>query len=546
MAFRLRQIVCELLFPLCRHDGDHHFGLLLTGSTLVDRGVRCVNARHAQSSSASADREHSRDAFFCTLDLFVTDRRFLSKDLVDRFYSKFSKAWLELGSEKRECISVMFKRVLITKSFFMFINYMYLLHCICQITDIMSIPFVGTVRWSDVEKKLRSYPVDRLETLLECMSMQHFSDLHRHVFGVDFRIPFSNQMSTPCMSLLRLKDYECVPDIVLYNGVNWSGRGSCGDSFAASKSLVEGLRRAAVSAPCGNPLYVMAKALVENYCRNRSRYLIPLGKSTFPDILRVKHTVIHHSRHKHRGSVHGRGSVGVCRTGTGNAFSEPDKIIMFGLSVALRHGISHSLLNLPMSCFCKTKCERYRTPGSLYAVVCNNCGHCLNLGKERLYCGYTFPLNSMLYYRDKQEKSVIFSTHNDLAHCSLCGSQYLSKEPIYSVLRYDVCGFRIANVLWRAVTGSNSSCAVYNNNVGVDIIVPCSSRTCFSTVVLRKITTDRLLRLITHGSDFSCQLCQNNYRETCLDGEGRSDGICVGCEIVRDTYCRYAQGGERV
>ncbi|AFK83880.1 B49 [miniopterid betaherpesvirus 1] len=555
MPSRLRKSVCLLMGQLCRHDDGYHLELFLTGLTNGDGAesehANPENARDAGSSAAAAsaatpaasggvcfsatgsrstdNRPSSTmaverpDGTCCVLNMFVTNKKFLSRELTDKMYYKFSGIWLNCDSGRRDGLSFQFKRIIMTKSFFVFLAYVYLIHCLHEVSSVVSLVGLTRTTWSETEARLCSYPPDRFEAMLDNMNLQHLNDLHRYVFGVEFRIPFPNQTSSPCIPLLRSKEYELEFDVpVLYEG-SWRRRHPLAIGAHASSSLGEALRRRADCNPCGNPMYTMAKVIVERFCRTEAAYLIPVRVA------------------RASAEQNGRACGYAPRQLTDVEPRSLTKIISFALSVSLRNGLIGSLINLPVTCYCKTKCERYFVPGNLIAIVCKNCGHCLNLGKEKLHCGNGFSLNSMFYYRDRQEKSVIYSTHNESVHCSLCGSQYLSAEPTYEVRESSWCGASVCNVSWKAVTGSNSACTVYGKKSEFDVIVPCSSRTCYSTVVLRDVSTSRLLRLVSHSNDFACQFCHNVYRETCVDDE-TCDSPCRGCVVFLRFGCgRYRE-----
>lgn len=500
---------------LCRHGDNHHLNLIVTGSTL----------RSARSFESATGEQ-------CALEIFMTDKRFLHRDFVDMLYYKFSGLWLECEASSRDAIGAPFKRILMTRSFFVFVAYVYLCYAIwIVVREHLFINYIGPVSWDDLETRVCSYPMEKFDALLDNMNLQHLNELHRHVFGTDLRIPLSSHVGSPCMCILRSKDYECGPDVSVF--LNSRAQHGCllrrcvSDSFRDASSggssaiaLVCALRRRARLVVSGNPFYVMARSLVEAFCRVTPRYLIPLGKRSFYENCRT----LPGESAAAVAAAHRRGGC---------------KITMFGLSVSLRNGIISSLIEVPVLCYCKVKCERYNAPGALTAILCKNCGHCLNLGKEKLNCGQGFPLNSMFYYRDRQEKSVIYSTHSELAYCSLCGSQYLTTEKIYGVEPQTRYGFPSWTVSWKVVSGSNSVCGIYGDKSALDVIVPCFSRTCYSTVIVKDCTADRLLRLLSHGNEIFCQLCQNVYRETCADEEERGGAaLCVGCEIYQRFNCR--------
>uniref|UniRef100_A0AAU7E0D2 Protein UL49 n=1 Tax=Lemniscomys rat herpesvirus TaxID=3141920 RepID=A0AAU7E0D2_9VIRU len=477
----------DLFSPLCRHDGTYHLRLVFAGV----EGER--------------PEEHS-----CVLDLFVTGKKFLARDLTDRLYCEFLEHWGSVDNG-RDVINAAFNRLLMTRPFFILLGYLYMIWCLERLSGTVSCLYLQGSMWESARVRLFQYPHQRLEGLLENVTLQGLSDLHYFLFAFPFCLPLPNQMSSPCMSLLRAREYDVECDIPVF-----SRRGGfC--RHTREEGLLRCLRAHAKPAVCGNPLYVMAKVLVERFCRRTPRFLVPLKSRSLRNVVRLRLT---------------EGE----RNDISRKTRDLSRITLCAISTSLRHGLISSLIDLPVLCYCKVKCERYRREGSLLAVVCRNCGHCLNLGKDKLEGGNSFALNCMFYYRDRQEKSVIYSTHNDTVHCSLCGSQYLSIEQTYRIENYAVVGFPISSVNWRAVIGSNTACGVFGPDSRFDALVPCSSRSCYGTVVLRSVGIERLLRLVSHGSEFCCGLCQNVYRETCSDQEGCREP-CVGCDLYERFGC---------
>ncbi|AEV80910.1 protein UL49 [Saimiriine betaherpesvirus 4] len=487
MAVMYRDLLMELFVPLCVHDDRFHLQLAVGGTV---RGEELMD---------------------CVLTMFITDKRFLPRELSDRFYQRFLVLWSSCSLQQREALNFTFKRIVMTKQYFLFLSYIYLLYCLHEISGVVSFLRFEQYDAFHIHQNLSLYPGDKLNTLLENVNFTSLNDLHRFLFRTDLRLPISTQISSPCLSLLRSKKYDTSLDIIVYQDNVWQRRQK--SRTQSVEDLISALRRRAGQVPCGNPVYVVAKYAVENFCVRCPRYLVPLrGLSLNDDGTRMQRSESH---------------------------AEPSKIVMHGLSIALRRGLIGSVLELPVWCFCVLKCERYLSVNSLVAVVCRYCGHCLNLGKEKLQCDQNFPLNSMFYYRDRQEKSVIYDTNAELIHCSLCGSQRLTKERVYEASLEDVYGFRCLRVQWKAVVGLNAACAVYDREAVLDVIVPCSSRTCDSTTILRLCTAARLLKLVTHGSAFLCQRCQAAVepKDTCLDDE-TCENRCLACAVVARLPCQ--------
>ncbi|AEV80755.1 protein UL49 [Aotine betaherpesvirus 1] len=486
-----RDLLMQLFVPLCVHDDNFHLRLAIAGVAREEELAQCV------------------------LSMFITDKRFLHREHSDRLYQRFLGLWSACPPSQREVLNVMFKRIVMTKQYFLFLAYVYLLYCLHKLSSVVSFMRFEQYDASHVHRGLLAYPGEKLNALLENVNLTLLNDVHRFLFRVDLRLPISTQISSPCLSLLRAKRYDSTNDLIVFHNNVWLRRRK--RRSPQVEDFVGALRRRSGQVPCGNPVYVIAKYAVENFCVRCPRYLVPLrGLSLNDDAVRAARSEA--------------------------AGAEPSKIVLHGLSIALRRGLIGSVIELPVLCFCGLKCERHLTPNSLVAVVCRHCGHCLNLGKEKLQCDQNFPLNSMFYYRDRQEKSVIYDTNAELIHCSLCGSQRLVKERVYEAAWDEVYGFRCLRVQWKAVVGLNAACAVYDGRAGLDVIVPCSSRACDSTAVLRACMAARLLRLTTHGSAFLCQRCQTaaEPRDTCLDDENCAER-CSACTVVARLPCQRQQ-----
>ncbi|ANC96546.1 protein UL49 [macacine betaherpesvirus 9] len=467
--YSLKRLLCQLLSPLCKHGPYKHLQLFLMGN----------------------DQKNTK----CMLSIFITNKKFLNKELTDFFYRKFLKLWLNCDLYSRNQIKFWFNRMVMTKNFFLFLAYLYFVYIEYKILDSISIYKMQRVSWNELKQKIYEYPVHKLNALLEVPSFACFNDLHLFIFGQQLMLPISTHCNVPCVKIFCLKNYDQCQKIFL--------RYSHDDANVNYENL---LHASSLIVPSGNFMFAMARAIIENFCYESDKFLIPLdNNSLVPIIMNTQ------------GKNH-------------------PKILTFALATVLKNSLTSSLISLPVFCYCKTKCLRYFKNNSLVAVICSKCGHCLNSGKEKLKGMQMFSLNSLFYYRDKQEKNLIHSMHTDLLHCSLCGGQRLVTEKIYELCEYRISNITVRTVNWKAIIGTNSACTILNESIKFDAIVGCSCRTCYSTIHLYNITITKLLKLITHASDFQCQECQYLFRETCLDLEDCTE-ICSGCEIYKFTKC---------
>ncbi|AAM00699.1 protein UL49 [Panine betaherpesvirus 2] len=522
------EALLRLFGPLCVHDDHFHVQLVIgRGALQLDEvpvhPAQAPTQLAAQTPSVFQQQLQHQPQRACVLHLFVTDKRFLNRELGDRLYQRFLREWLLCRPAEREAVTSVFKRLVMTKPYFVFLAYVYSMNCFHAVSA--TVAFLRFERYDAryLYRRLRLYPADKLNALLDGVTASLLGDLHRFLFGADLRLPVLHPTSSPCLALLRAKRFEGRPDLPVYHRNEWTR-----DRQPRSpqlEALIAALRRHAGQVPCGNPLYVLARQAVQTFCDTCPRYLVPLRSLGLHDETRVGFSA---------GAGAGGQASGVAKQARQ---VEPTKIVLYGLGVALRGGLIGSVIDLPLWCLCRLKCERHLDGRSLVAVVCRQCGHCLNLGKEKLHCQQNFPLNSMFYYRDRQEKSVIFNTNAELVHCSLCGSQRVVKQRVYELVSETLCGLRCIRVGWKAVLGLNAACAVYDHRLTFDVILPCASRTCDSTVVVRAVTVPRLLRLTWHGHGLLCSRCQTGeYRDSCLESEDGA-ALCRGCALVKQTAC---------
>ena len=428
--------------------------------------------------------------------MFVTNKKFLSKDLTDNFYRKFLKVWLKCDLDSRNQIKAIFNKMMMTKNFFLLLAYLYFLYRQCKVLKILALYKIQRLTWKQIVERFKQYPIHKLNQLLEIPSFVSFNDLYYYLFQQQLMLPISTHCNIPCMKLFCLRNFEQCNDITL----RYAHR-------ASNLTYQDIFHGCSLTVPCGNFIFAMAMAMIENYCYSFDRFLIPLENNNLVPIVLNK-------QEKH----------------------QLPKILTFALTTVLKRSLTSSIISLPVLCFCKTKCLRYAKIDSYLTVICSKCGHCLNSGKERLKGKQTFSLSSMFYYRDRQEKNIIYSMHTDLLYCSLCGGQRLTLEKVYELYEYSVSGIQVKSVSWKAIIGTNSACTILNDSVKFAAIVACSCRTCYSMIHLQNLTINKLLKLISHSTEFQCQDCQNIYRETCLDLEDCGE-ICTGCKISQLAKC---------
>ncbi|AHC02842.1 cysteine-rich protein [Elephant endotheliotropic herpesvirus 5B] len=265
--------------------------------------------------------------------------------------------------------------------------------------------------------------------------------------------------------------------------------------------------------PGGNFLCAMIRALIDHYCSNTDRYIVP---------------IVHDSQ------IQSPLSSG----GTDVAGQNRKDLYRYALARSLRTGLVTSVIELPLLCIHKVKCEVLKK--DVRVIVCQNCGYCLNIGKIKLKNEYMFNLNSVFYYRDQQEKAVNYSMHYDVPHCSLCGSMNLKIISLYEGYMSELYDTRVYVCIWRAVIGTNNGCTIFNNKT-LDIILPCSNRFCYNTTALKDLHGISLLNLLNHKSSFLCSTCSVQVPSPAHVND--SVPVCAACELVKHEQQLCSSGG---
>lgn len=447
----------QTIAPLCEHSAYKHLRIFLIGENVHN----------------------------CVLSAYITNKKFLNKVIIEKMYNKFLRLWTKYDKKKRRWLKRRFGRMVITRGFFIFLAYLYLLFRKCKILKFMKL-YDFDLTWIKVEDALQSYSLEKYNRLFDNPCLVEFNELHNHICKHNLIIPIPNHCNAPCMKLYSLKGYDKSEALLLHRNLTHNSI----DDFNY--------------VPCGNFMFAMGKALVENYCYKTDRFMLPISNNHLSPLL-----------------------------------NEDDiqfpKIITYALTVILKNNLVTSIFDLPVHCLCKTKCQLYNNEDQFACIICMNCGYCLNVGKEKLKIPQGFSLSAMFYYRDKQEKCILYSMHSATMYCSLCGSKILHKDYIYSLDELKTANITITSVKWKAVIGSNTACTVFNDTSEFDVIVACSSRTCYSTVKISNVTYNKLLNLISHNAVFQCQECKVTFKETCLDLKKKKP--CKGCILSRNGAC---------
>lgn len=303
------------------------------------------------------------------------------------------------------------------------------------------------------------------------LTLQSFCRINKKLFGTNLGIPLINYIQNSVSTSLKTYS-DCFEGVALMQKSAWK-----------KSSIFE---KAASDLPTANFLCAVIRSYINIYCNESSRYLLPMLD-----------------------------------------FNSKNELIKYATAHTLKKGLLASVIDLPFLCYKKLKCMR-KTP-AVEVTVCKNCGYCVNLGKTKLKTKYMFPLNSLFYYRDQQEKTINFSSRYDVPHCSLCGSFYLVTMPLYSLYHIKLKDWNIYVPVWRAVIGNNTGCCLLNEKP-LDVLTLCSNRTCFNTAVIRDIAGKDLAYLLSHSASFLCSHCKTDLSTPTTDN-------CVTCSFVKHHVC---------
>lgn len=170
------------------------------------------------------------------------------------------------------------------------------------------------------------------------------------------------------------------------------------------------------------------------------------------------------------------------------------------VSRILAYNVLNCRIKLPlfhMECIRRAKAKlQHRVPE---AVICLECGHCLNFGRGK-FKRVTFNPNHAFYCRDHKEKQTVICGTTGRIFCSYCGSQAITTRRLIDVSRH---GYII-----RAVISNNATVMLRSKNQEVDFIIPCLGRDeCIETII-KRITIGRLLYLTSSHTNLLCLKCQ--------------------------------------
>ncbi|UEH20506.1 cysteine-rich protein [Elephant endotheliotropic herpesvirus 2] len=451
----------------------------------------------------------------CPLAWFKTEQKSFRKFDIMPYWQRF----LEGGDDFTTCDMIFTKRPK-TVQVFGWLLYMYFVLCMHEISKVLNFGILNSVVFRKIEI-VYAMLMGHSKKLPD-LTLYMFNKMNIALFGMKLTIPIIWCGISNKVKLVNIKYYNTCfagrrtraicgnrPENNIagndgYIVVSDDRRGRFGvtpSSGEAWKDLRIGwLEGQTAALPGGNFLCAMIRAIIDHYCSNTDRYIVPIVRDS---------------------------SVQQPSPGADAAGHKRD-LYRYALARSLRTGLVTSVIELPLLCVHKVKCEVAKK--DVRVIVCQNCGYCLNIGKIKLKNEYMFNLNSVFYYRDQQEKAVNYSMHYDVPHCSLCGSMNLKIISLYEGYLSELYDQRVYVCIWRAVIGTNNGCTIFNNKT-LDIILPCSNRFCYNTTALKDLNGISLLNLLNHKSSFLCTTC--TVQVPVPTHVNDSVPVCGACELVK-------------
>lgn len=140
------------------------------------------------------------------------------------------------------------------------------------------------------------------------------------------------------------------------------------------------------------------------------------------------------------------------------------------------------------------------------AVLCMECGHCLNFGRGK-FKRVTFSPNHVFYCRDHKEKQLVICGTTGRIFCSYCGSQSIVTCKLIDV---DHRG----NHIIRAIISNNAAVMLRSSTQELDFILPCLGHLNCGEAIIKRVAVGRLLYLSSSPSNLLCLKCQSKHEYT--------------------------------
>lgn len=135
------------------------------------------------------------------------------------------------------------------------------------------------------------------------------------------------------------------------------------------------------------------------------------------------------------------------------------------------------------------------------AVVCFECGHCLNFGKGK-FKRANFRPTQIFYCRDQKEKQCNVCATTGRIYCSYCGG-----HDIRSIKLIERVG---AESVFRAIIANNAGLMINSKDDELDFILPCIGLPACNSPILKRLTVLQLLYLTSSANSVYCMKCQTS------------------------------------
>ncbi|ARW78128.1 protein UL49 [Common bottlenose dolphin gammaherpesvirus 1 strain Sarasota] len=223
--------------------------------------------------------------------------------------------------------------------------------------------------------------------------------------------------------------------------------------------LVQALRQHAADVPCGNPFDGMLRALV------------------FKSGITSEQTII-------SPDLYGRDKL---------VYDVGVKILSYNLlACVIRVPVIHKNV-------LKRVAERAADGDCPRAVLCFECGHCLNFGKGK-FKRVNFRPTQVFYCRDQKEKQCSICATTGRIYCSYCGGSDIRVMPLVATVDKEP--------ILRAIIANNAALMISTTDEELDFIVPCLGLPGCQSTVLKRLTVASLLYLTSTPTGLACFKCQ--------------------------------------
>nr|BEG23061.1 homolog of EHV2 ORF66 protein UL49 [Macronycteris gammaherpesvirus 1] len=225
---------------------------------------------------------------------------------------------------------------------------------------------------------------------------------------------------------------------------------SFNDVDSHERHYIESLQKNASYVPCGNPFNSMVKSLT-------FESMIGCKYVVLPNNVELKSSMVYDLYTKY---------IGYC--------------------------ILTPLFSIPVLCS-----DPITNSKSCEAIVCMECGHCLNFGKGK-FKKLSFKPTHAFYCRDQKEKCFTVCASTGRIYCSFCGSSKIQSFPMKFIFQ--------SQQYIRAVSAGNSNIAATKATDEIDVVLPCLGENCTKTI-LKRLSLFSLIYITSSKANLYCSEC---------------------------------------